>query len=113
MNIEFEYRYRDWGNFKKYGAIVFGNRNCLTADVVSQRVSLALADGQSFSATECGVPDLFFDDSPFDPDLDHGSHEFYGTSETESPINDAANRDILDLLAEMKISVGVWRTLHS
>ena len=105
MNIEFEYRYRDLGNFKKYGAVVFGNRNGLTVDEISRRVSLALADGQSFSASQCGIPDLFFHDFPFDPDLDHDSHEFYGASETESPVNDAANRDILDLLVEMEIPV--------
>jgi hypothetical protein len=109
MNIEFEYRYRDFGNFKKYGAVVFGNRNRLTVDEISQRVSLALADGQSFNAARCGIPDLFFYDFPFDPDLDHDSHEFYGASESELPVNDAANRDILDVLLEMEVSVAALK----
>ena len=26
MNIEFEYRYRDLGNFKRYGSVVFRNQ---------------------------------------------------------------------------------------
>jgi hypothetical protein len=109
MNIEFEYRYRDCGNFKKYGAVVFGNRNRLTVGEISQRVSFALADGQFFNASECGIPDLFFHDFPFDPDLDHDSHEFFGASETELPVNDAANRDILDLLLGLEVPVAARR----
>jgi hypothetical protein len=104
MNIEFEYRYRDWGNFKRYGAVVFGNHHLLTVDEISRRVLLASTDMQSFNASQCGVPDLFFADFPFDPDLDHDSHEFCGASETELPVNDAAKRDILGLLLEMETS---------
>jgi hypothetical protein len=105
MNIEFEYRYRDLGNFKKYGAVVFGNRDCLTIDEICNRVSSSLADERSFNASRCGIPNLFFSNFPFDPDLDHDSHEFFGASESDLPVNDAAKRDILDLLEEMQESV--------
>jgi hypothetical protein len=105
MNVELEYRYRDWGNFKRYGSVVFGNQRSLTIDEISRRVSLASADGQFFNASRCGFPDLFFADFPFDPDLDHDSHEFCSVLETELPVNDAANRDILGLLLEMEASV--------
>jgi hypothetical protein len=109
MNIEFEYRYRDWGNFKKYGAVVFENKHRVTVDEVCQRVLRASTDGQFFDASHLGIPELFFRDFPFDPDLDHGLHEFVEASETELPANDVPNRDILDLLLEMETSAVAQR----
>jgi len=109
MNIEFEYRYRDWGNFKKYGAVVFNNQHRLSIDEVSQRVLCASIEGQFFDASQLGIPELFFHDSPFDPDLDHGMHEFCSVSETGLPADDTPNRDILDLLLKMESSVVAYR----
>jgi hypothetical protein len=105
MNIEFEYRYRDWGNFKRYGAVVFQNQHRISIDEVSQRVLSASIDGQFIDASQLGLPELFFRDSPFDPDLDHGLHEYCSVSETELPANDASSRDILDLLLRMEAPV--------
>jgi hypothetical protein len=102
MNIEFEYRYRDWGNFKRYGSVVFQNQHHLTIEDVCQRVQFALTDDQFFDASQLGIPGLFFRDSPFDPDLDHGLHEFCSVSQMEPSANDAHNRDILDLLLKME-----------
>lgn len=102
MNIEFEYRYRDWGNFKRYGSVVFQNQHRLTADEISQRVVRSLTDDQFFDASKLFIPELFFRDSPFDPDLDHGQHEFFSVSETKLAANDALDRDILDLLLKME-----------
>jgi len=105
MNIEFEYRYRDWGNFKKYGAVVFENQNRLTVEEVSKRVLRASTDGRFFDASQLGMSDLFFRDSPFDPDLDHDLHEFCSVSETNLPADDTLHRDILDLLLTMEAPV--------
>lgn len=102
MNIEFEYRYRDWGNFKRYGSVVFQNQQRLTAEEISQKVLRTLTDGQFFDASQFAIPELFFRDFPFDPDLDHGLHEFFSVSETKQAANDALNRDILDLLLKME-----------
>jgi len=102
MNIEFEYRYRDWGNFKRYGAVVFQNHQSLTCEEVCQRARRALTDGQFFDASHLGIPELFFSDSPFDSDLDHGEHEFCSASETELQENDVPNRDIQDFLLRME-----------
>ncbi|MDR3792036.1 MAG: hypothetical protein P4L03_01525 [Terracidiphilus sp.] len=105
MNIEFEYRYRDWGNFKRYSTVIFSNKRHLTLEEVSNRVLCISTDEQFFNASQLGTPELFFRDSPFDPDLDHGQHEFYSVSETELPANDVPQRDILDLLLQMEDSV--------
>jgi hypothetical protein len=109
MNIEFEYRYRDWGNFKRYGTVVFQNQHSLTCEEVRQRVLGALTDGQFFDAAHLGIPELFFSDSPFDPDLDHGQHEFCSASETELPANDVPHRDINDFLLKMGTSAVTYR----
>ena len=104
MNVEFEFRYRDWGNFKRYGAVVFRNQHSLNCAEIRQRVMRASTDGQFFDASHLGVPELFFSDSPFDPDLDHSQHEFCSASETELPTNDVSNRDIHDFLLSMEAS---------
>ena len=102
MNIEVEYRYRDWGNFKKYGAVVFRNKQNLTYDEVRRRALRLSADEQFIDAARLRIPELFFTDCPFDPDLDHGMHEYCGACETESSSNDSAGRDISDFLIEME-----------
>jgi hypothetical protein len=105
MNVEFEYCYRDWGNFKRFGAVIFENRNQLAVDEIRRRVLRASCEGQWFNATHVRLPELYFPNCPFDPDLDHEFHEFRSASETELVADDSHNRDILDFLSEMEGSV--------
>jgi hypothetical protein len=71
MNIEFEYRYRDFGNNKRYGVVVFGNRTNILIDRIRLRLQrLMIGDGMTFSASHLKIPEMFFPDSPFDPALD-------------------------------------------
>ncbi len=105
MNVEFQYRYRDFGNFKRYNSVIFGNQSDLPIDDIS-RILLQLTGGdETFVASELGVPEMFFTDFPYNPNLDWHMHEYCGVSKTELPINDAQKRDIKDLL--LRISVGI------
>jgi hypothetical protein len=101
MNVEFEYQYRDLGNFKRHGSVIFGNRNCLPI----QKVDLILVDffgnDRLFLASEIEVPDMFFTEFPFKQDLDWEMHEYCAVSETQLPVNDTRKRDIVDLLAQI------------
>jgi hypothetical protein len=102
MNIEFEYRYRDYGNFKNYNSVVFGNKNNLASKEIDRIISEVLGSDQFFEASRLGVPEMFFKQFPYDPELDWPMHEYCGVSETASPINDAQSRDISDLLSRME-----------
>ncbi len=102
MNIEFHYLYRDWGNFKNFGSLVFENRSRLAADEIRRRVESAVNCDRAFVASRLKVPDLFFRNIPYNPEFDHGFHEFFDALETERTPSDPANRDILDLLVEFE-----------
>lgn len=102
MNIEFQYLYRDWGNFKNFGSLVFENRSRLAIDEIRRRVERTMDSDRTFVASRLKMPELFFRDIPFNPQFDHGFHEFFDTLETELTPNDPADRDILDLLVELE-----------
>jgi hypothetical protein len=98
MNIEFDYLYRDCGNFKNYGKVVFANQRNLSAKEIHERLLGAIMPEPFFRASDLGLPDLFFKNFPYDPELDHEFHEYYRVSETMDPTNDTVGRDITDLL---------------
>ena len=102
MNIEFRYMYRDMGNFKNYGEVVFGNRFNRSPDEIRKQIFRCLGSGLIFKASALRIPALFFKDFPYDPQLDHEMHEFFEVSETELPASDAEQRDIADMLTEMR-----------
>jgi hypothetical protein len=103
MNIEFQYLYRDWGNFKNFGSLVFGNRSRLATDEIRRRVERAINCDHAFVASRLKVPELFFRDIPYNPEFDHGFHEFFDALETDLTPNDPTDRDILDLLAALEM----------
>ncbi len=80
-NIKFSYLYRDAGNYKNYGQVIFANPNNLSLEQVTELIKSKLIDGQWFYAKEWGMPDLHFD--RWDEELDHGFHEFEGVEFTE------------------------------
>jgi hypothetical protein len=101
MNVDFEYRYRDFGNNKRYGAVVFGNRTNVSIDEIRLRSQVLVGDDMAFSASWLGIPEMFFPDSPYDPALDWDMHEFCDASATDSPINDAGGRDVAEVLSQL------------
>ncbi|SEB97095.1 hypothetical protein [Terriglobus roseus] len=103
-NVEFSYLYRDAGNFKQYGHVVFSNHSNATLKAVTDQLSAALIDGFFFEASAARVPDLFFDKFPFNPDLDHSWHEFHAIFFTDKDVDDAHRRDVSTFLEQMKLN---------
>lgn len=99
MNIRFSYLYRDAGNFKNFGEIVFSNPHNLPLEELSTKLKLALLDEMFFDAFAVGVPELFFDD--YDEELDHDWHEFECLTEVDSPPTDQQNRSIDILISRL------------
>lgn len=80
-NIKFSYLYRDAGNYKNYGHVIFANPNNFSLEQVMELIKPKLIDGQWFYTKEWGLPDLYFD--RWDQELDHGFHEFEGVEFTD------------------------------
>jgi hypothetical protein len=92
MNIRFEYLYRDAGNFKNWGEVVFSNPNQLKVKFVMEMAEEALIDRAYFVASKACVPDLKF--AQYDEELDHGWHEAYAFILTDDAPNDPQGRSI-------------------
>ncbi len=100
MNICMEYLYRDAGNYKNWGAVVFSNPNGISAEVAEKLAHEFLIDQSYFVATEIEVPDLHF--SSYNADLDHNWHEFHAFTKTNDPADDKLGRNIEELIQRMK-----------
>jgi hypothetical protein len=56
VNIEFEYRYRDYGNFKNYNSVVFGNEKNLAVEEIDSVISRVFGDDRTFEASAWESP---------------------------------------------------------
>lgn len=79
-NIRFNYLYRDAGNYKQHGSIVFARETNAELNVIEKAIRSKLIDGEFFVASEWGVPELH--SFPYDAELDHAWHEFVSVEET-------------------------------
>lgn len=92
-NIKIHYLYRDAGNFKQYGDVVFSNARSLPYGVIHERLLKKCIEGDSFVPAVWGVPVLYA--YAFDPQIDHEWHTFTGVEET---VEEATMGDIEELL---------------
>lgn len=100
MNICMEYLYRDAGNYKNWGAVVFSNPGNISAKMAEKMANDALIDQSYFVAEKIGVPDLHF--SSYNAELDHNWHEFYAFSETDVAADDRHGRSVEELIQYIK-----------
>ncbi|MBI2289826.1 MAG: hypothetical protein HYU73_05710 [Betaproteobacteria bacterium] len=100
MNVRFEYLYRDSGNFKNWGEVVFSNPRGVPANIVGAMAEQVLIDRTFFSAAKADVPDLHFADH--NEDLDHGWHETHAFLPTDEPSNDVRNRNIEEFVESLR-----------
>ena len=75
MNIRFEYLYRDAGNFKSWGELVFFNPHNINVNLVKVLAENVLIDQAYFVASKADIPDLHFKE--YNVQLDHGWHELH------------------------------------
>jgi len=92
MNIRFEYLYRDAGNFKKWGEIIFSNPNNIDIELVESMAKKVLIDESYFVANKANIPDLHFEH--YNEQLDHGWHEMHTFQSTNETPNDQHQRTI-------------------
>ncbi len=99
-NIEFNYLYRDAGNYKKWASLVFSIPEGLALPSVATSLAGAFREENSFVAHQIRVPEVFFYTRGNATSDDHCYHEFYTVEETLEPPNDQYSRTISEFLAE-------------
>jgi hypothetical protein len=88
-NIQFNYLYRDGGNYKKYGSVIFANPGDVDVGKVEVLIQTKLIDQTWFYRNHWQLPNLRA--QTFNPDTDPTWHEF----ESLSPTHQAANNKIM------------------
>ncbi len=99
-NIKFHYLYRDAGNYKKWGSVVFSNPEELTLHSVASTLINAFPEEDLFMAHQIRVPEMFFYTRGNATSDDHCFHEFDRLEETLEPPDDRHSRTISEFLAE-------------
>ncbi len=101
MNILFEYLYRDAGNNKKWGEVVFSNDAQIDLAALNNKIKNALIDGEFFIADKSCLPKIGFDKKN---ELDHEWYEFSKISLTRKISDDPLSRDISEFISALKES---------
>ncbi|MFI3199814.1 MAG: hypothetical protein QX196_15995 [Methylococcaceae bacterium] len=102
MNIRFEYLYRDTGNFKSWGELVFSNPHNINVNLVKALAENVLIDQAYFVASKANVPDLHFKE--YNYQLDHGWHELHIFVPTEEAPNDPCGRNIEEFIESLQFA---------
>jgi len=92
MNVGFEYLYRDAGNNKIWGFVVFTNKEDLSIPHLERKFQQHLIDRQFFPVCPDLLPPLCF--PRHDESLDHGWLEYSGMEVSAEEVSDTQNRDI-------------------
>ena len=98
MNIAFSYLYRDAGNYKNWGQVIFTNKENMPIDEIRIAIQQNLIDQQFFVAKDWRVQELFFDNH-----LSHQDHEWHEFDDVEFIKDFEANDcDITEFLKRIK-----------
>lgn len=100
-DLELEYLYRDAGNNKCFGSVVFSNRASLSINEIEERLRAGFVDlDNHFEVAALGLPSLY--EYPYDPELDHGWHEYDQITPTDAA---PTHGDIAELIERIGAAV--------
>jgi hypothetical protein len=100
-NVEFNYLYRDGGNYKKFRRVVFSNPGQIACGAIEAALTEAFLEDDLFIADQVRLPDVFLfanGNLSFD---DHCYHEFDAVRTTDKEPTDAYLRTISEFLSEV------------
>jgi hypothetical protein len=111
-NVEFRYLYRDGGNYRRRGSVVFSNREGLDIDSAAEKLRQAFLPDGLFIARQVRVPEVFlYARGKFTGD-DHCYHEFDELTSTNKAVNDQHVRSIQRFLNDVAAEARQgWQTL--
>ena len=100
-NVEFSYLYRDGGNYKKHGRVVFSNPDNISSESADKNLRQAFLEDGLFIASQVRIPEVFLHvEGGFSSD-DHCYHEFDCLRLTAIPVDDTHRRSISEFLVEV------------
>jgi len=97
-NIKFSYLYRDAGNYKIFGEVIFNNPENLSIEKIENEVKNNLIDRAYFVPLALEIPVLVFDD--YDKELDHDWNEFEILEITKEKATD--KRSMIEFINQLK-----------
>lgn len=80
--IRLTYLYRDAGNYKQFGEVVYSNKYSKPVSELKQIIGSKLIDSEFFDSSKSLVPVIT--SFPYDSDLDHSWYEFNSLEEVVS-----------------------------
>lgn len=86
-NVKLNYMYRDGGNYKQFGEVVFENPEEISIESATQKLKEKLIQDAFFVAEDWKLPSLRV--YAYDPEIDHGWHEFEEFEETNEVLSDS------------------------
>jgi hypothetical protein len=101
-NVKFSYLYRDAGNYKKWGHVVFSNPDKLTKQYITKALERCFLQKSLFVAAQICLPDCFLFLNGNANSDDHCFHEFDAVEITTKCPDDSHSRSILELLADVE-----------
>lgn len=100
-NVEFSYLYRDGGNYKAFGRVVFSNSEQIECEVIQKALTAAFLEEGLFIADQIRVPEVFlFANGQLSFD-DHCYHEFDAVRATDEQPSDLHRRTAGEFVAEV------------
>jgi hypothetical protein len=99
-NIKFSYLYRDAGNYKQWGSVIFSNSEGLPLDTVAKALKDTFLQDGLFVAHQIRVPEVFFYGRGHATSDDHCFHEFNVVEASLDDPNDPYSRSITQFIAE-------------
>lgn len=110
-NVKFNYLYRDAGNYKSMGEVIFANPQSLSLEEIDVRLRKAFDQEFGFIADQIAVGEVFLYSGNGDLTADdHCFHEFESVEFTQNEPTDSLNRQIEDFVAQVeKESRAGWR----
>ena len=109
-NIKLVYLFRDAGNYKRWGEIIFSNPDGLEIDFIEGRLRQAFLQDGLFIASQIHIPDLFLYETGNATDDDHCFHEFYSIEPTDAGPNDQWRRSMRMFIGQVEFVAGRgWR----
>lgn len=109
-NIKFFYLYRDAGNYKAWGEIVFSNIEKMALAEVTARLRSAFSQEILFVADQIHVPEVFLYNGSKVTSDDHCFHEFDAVEISNEQANDERERSTKRFVEEVEFQAKLgWR----
>ena len=113
MPVKFSYLYRDAGNYKAWGEVVFGNPENIPLNELDARLRKPFEVDGLFVAHQVSIPEVFLYLSGELTDDDHCYHEFFSLELTDEKPNDHLGRSIKQFVEQVEEESNLgWTAFH-